>query len=115
MAASQQVLYVGDSLGVGTTPGLARALGSAASVHGDSRVSRPSPEGLRVLRQAGTPTDDEVVFELATNDDPSRPAQLASDLAAARSATVHRCLLVATLTRPPLTAFSVDGLNRAVD
>ena len=114
-AAPEQILYVGDSLGVGTTPGFAQALGSAASVHGDSRIGRPSPEGLRVLQQSFTPADDIVVFDLGTNDDPSHPAQLASDLAAARQATGSRCLVVATLNRPPLNGFPVDGLNRAVE
>ena len=113
-AAPPQVLYVGDSLGVGTTPGLARQLGTAARVHGDSRIGRPSGEGLRVLRRLLTPADDVVVFDLGTNDDPARPRALAADLAAARQATGSRCLIVATLNRPPLNGVSVDGLNQAL-
>lgn len=113
-AAPQHVLYVGDSLGVGTTPGLARELGSSAQVHGDSRIGRPSSEGLRVLSQAISPADQVVVFDLGTNDDPAQPAALARDLAAARRVTGNRCLIVATLNRPPLGGVSVDGLNQAV-
>jgi dienelactone hydrolase len=113
-AAPRQVLYVGDSLGVGTTPLLARELGSSANVHGDSRIGRPSPEGLRVLQSSIGGGDDTVVFDLGTNDDPARPATLASDLAAARRASGDRCLIVATLNRPPLNGISVDGLNQAV-
>jgi lysophospholipase L1-like esterase len=113
-ASAEQVLYVGDSLGVGTTPGLARELGSSSRVHGDSRIGRPSPEGLRVLQQTFSPSDQVVVFDLGTNDDPAQPGVLAGDLAAARKATGDRCLVVATLNRPPLNGVSVDGLNQAV-
>ena len=112
--AAEQVLYVGDSLGVGTTPGLVRELGSTANVHGDSRIGRPSGEGLNVLRQSFSASDDIVIFDLGTNDDPAQPARLASDLAAARALTGDRCMIVATLNRPPLNGVPVDGLNSAV-
>src|SRR3954454_8610826 len=114
-AAPQQVLYVGDSLGVGTTPAFAKVLGSSAAVHGDSRGGRPSPEGLAVVRQRFSAADDVVVFALGTNDDPARPAQLASDLAAARPTRRERCLLGAVLSGPPLNGVPVDGLNAAVE
>jgi hypothetical protein len=108
-------LYVGDSLGVGTTPGLAKLLGASASVQGDSKVSRPSPVGLTILRQLYTPADDVVIFDLGTNDDAAQPRQLAADLAAARQATGTSCLIVATLNRPPFNGVPVDGLNSAVE
>ena len=95
-------------------PALARELGGSANVHGDSRIGRPSPEGLRVLRQTVSPSDEIVVFDLGTNDDPAQPGRLAADLAAARRATGDRCLVVATLNRPPLNGVPVDGLNSAV-
>src|SRR4051794_4537893 len=112
--AAERVLYVGDSLGVGTTPGLAHELGSTATVHGDSRIGRPSPEGLSVLQQTVSGSDDIVVFDLGTNDDPAQPGVLARDLTAARRTTGNRCLVVATLNRPPLNGVPVDGLNHAV-
>ena len=46
------VLVVGDSLGVGTTPHL-RAQLDGVRVDGDSRIGRPSPEGVRVLATPG--------------------------------------------------------------
>lgn len=113
-AAAEQVLYVGDSLGVGTTPGLARELGSSARVHGDSRIGRPSPEGVQVLQRMISGADDAVVFDLGTNDDPARPEVLARDLAAARRIAGERCLVVATLNRPPLNGVPVDRLNEVV-
>src|SRR4051795_8795969 len=100
MAAPPRVLYVGDSLGVGTTPLLERELGSSAQVSGDSRIGRPSPEGLQVLGQRITPADDIVIFDLGTNDDPAQPRTLATDLAGAERVARSRCLIVATLNRP---------------
>ncbi len=114
-AAPQQILYVGDSLGVGTTPGFAQALGSTARVVGDSSVGRPSTEGLAVLEQRVSAADGVVVFDLGTNDDPANPAVLASDLAQARRASGRACMVVATLNRPPLNGYTVDGLNAAVE
>jgi dienelactone hydrolase/lysophospholipase L1-like esterase len=112
--AAEQVLYVGDSLGVGTTPGLARELGSEVRVHGDSRIGRPSGEALTVLRQSLTPADHIVVFDIGTNDDPAQPGRLAADLSAARRLAGDRCMVVATLNRPPLNGVPVDGLNHAL-
>jgi hypothetical protein len=83
-------------------------------VHGDSRIGRPSPEGLRVLQQAIGPADRIVVFDLGSNDDIAQPRVLASDLAGARRATGDRCLIVATLNRPPYNGVPIDGLNQAV-
>src|SRR5437764_6059498 len=77
------VLVVGDSLEVGTGPYLRREL-AGIPLTIDARTSRPSPEGVRVLRARLRPGDQIVVFDMGTNDDPSNPGQLASDLAAAR-------------------------------
>ncbi len=54
------------------------------------------------------------MFDLGTNDDPANPDALAADLRAARQIAGDRCLVVATLNRPPLNGVPVDGLNRAV-
>jgi dienelactone hydrolase len=48
------------------------------------------------------------------NDDPAQPSRLSSDLASARSLVHGRCLVVATMSRPPYHGVTVDGLNRAV-
>lgn len=113
-AAGADVLVVGDSLEVGTGPHLRSELaGETVSV--DARTGRPSGQGLRVLSARLRPEHDVVVFDLGVNDDPSQPGALASDLAAARRAAGKRCMVVATLERPPLNGVKVDGLNRAVD
>ncbi len=112
-AAGASVLYVGDSLGVGTAPYLRSQLGGAG-LEADAEIGRPSGVGVDVLGSLIAAEHDVVVFDLGTNDDPAAPDQLASDLAAAREIAGDRCLVVATLNRPPLNGVSVDGLNRAV-
>ena len=107
------MLYVGDSLGVGTTPYLRQQLdGVAISV--DVETGRPSSTGVEILSSEIAPEHEAVVFDLGTNDDPAAPAALAADLAAAREIAGDRCIVVATLNRPPLNGVDVDGLNRAV-
>ncbi|MQA73946.1 MAG: hypothetical protein GEU88_06320 [Solirubrobacterales bacterium] len=111
--AGAAVLYVGDSLGVGTAPPLRDQLGGVR-LDVDAKVSRSSGVGLDVLRSRIGPQHEIVIFDLGTNDDPASPASLAADLAAAREATAGRCLIVATLNRPPLNGVSINGLNRVV-
>ena len=61
------------------------------------------------------PSDSVVVFPLGTNDSPSDPAGLAADLAAVRQLAGDRCIVVATLSRPPVGGVSVAGLNGVVE
>ena len=111
--AGAAVLYVGDSLGVGTGPYLRDQLGGEA-MSLDAEVGRPSSVGVGILRSKISADDDVVVFDLGTNDDPANPDALAASLRAARQIAADRCLVVATLNRPPLNGVAVDGLNRAV-
>ena len=111
--AGASVLYVGDSLGVGTSPYLRSQLGGTG-LEVDAEIGRPSGVGVDVLGSLIAPEHDVVVFDLGTNDDPAAPQALASDLGDARGIAGDRCLVVATLNRPPLNGVPVDGLNRAV-
>jgi hypothetical protein len=111
--AADGVLVIGDSLEVGTGPYLRQEL-AGTPVTIDARTSRPSPEGLSVLRQRLKLSHRIVVFDLGVNDDPSQPQRLASDLDTVRGIVGDRCLVVATVTRPPLHGVSVAGLNRAI-
>lgn len=111
-AASGSVLVVGDSLSVGTTPYLRREL-PGVSVTSDGRVGRPSGEAVSVLRGL-LGSQAIVVFDAGVNDDPGQPSRLSSDLASAHRLVGSRCMVVATLSRPPYRGVSVDGLNRAV-
>ena len=112
-SAHASVLYVGDSLGVGTAPYLRSELG-AGGLDVDAEIGRPSGVGVDLLGSLIAPEHDVVVFDLGTNDDPGAPEALASDLAAARKIAGDRCIVVATLNRPPLNGVSVDGLNDAL-
>ncbi len=58
------------------------------------------------------PQHDVVVFDLGTND--SSPDDYASSLAAARGIAGDRCLVLATLNRPPLNGSPVEPLDRVL-
>jgi hypothetical protein len=108
------VLVVGDSLEVGTEPYLRQEL-SGVQLDVDAKTSRPSSDGLTVLRSALGPQHEVVVFDLGTNDDPANPDALAANLEAAAEIAGGRCLVFATINRPPLAGVSDDGLNQAVE
>jgi lysophospholipase L1-like esterase len=112
-SAGASVLYVGDSLGVGTGPQLESRLGGTA-LELDAKIGRPSGAGVEILGSLIAPDHDVVVFDLGTNDDPAATDALAANLAAARRLAGGRCLVVATLNRPPLNGVSINGLNRVV-
>jgi lysophospholipase L1-like esterase len=113
-AAPQSVLVVGDSLQVGTGPYLERDL-RAANVEIDSRQSRGSLDGLASLRSRLRPDHTVVVFDLGTNDDPRNPDALYTTMNEARQVAGDRCLVVATVLRPPYNGVSVDGMNAAIE
>ena len=56
-----------------------------------------------------------VVFDLGTNDDPTNPDALYSTMSAARQETGDRCLVVATILRPPYNGVTVEGMNAAIE
>jgi hypothetical protein len=87
--AAASVLYVGDSLGVGTSPYLRQQFdGTALAV--DAKIGRPSGVGVEVLRSAIAPEHDAVIFDLGTHDDPANPQALAADLDAVRQLSGDR-------------------------
>lgn len=113
-AQADEVLVVGDSLEVGTGPHLRSAL-AGESVRVDAETGRPSGVGVKVLGQRLEPGDDVVVFDLGVNDDPAAPQRLASDLQAAGRLAGERCMVVATVSRPPLNGVPDTGLNDAIE
>ncbi len=112
-SAAASVLYVGDSLGVGTAPYLRGSL-NQAGFDVDVKTGRTSAEGVEVLGSMISPDHDVVIFDLGTNDDPAAPGVLGGDLAKARRIAGDRCLVVATLNRPPLKGVPIDDLNRVI-
>jgi hypothetical protein len=112
-AQTGPVLMVGDSLTVGTAPPLKRELAGTRIVS-DGLTGRRSDEAVAVLRSLFAGDERVVVFDAGTNDDPGDPSRLAGSLSEARAISGNRCLVVATVSRPPYRGVSVDGLNRAV-
>ncbi len=107
------VLIVGDSLEVGTSPYLQADLpGAALTV--DAEESRSSSTVLEALRENVNPSQSVVVFDAGTNDDPAAPDALAANLAAAAEVAGQRCMVVATINRPPYNGYGPDGLNAVV-
>jgi hypothetical protein len=107
------VLVVGDSLEVGTGPHLRREL-APTPVTIDAKTSRPSSVGLEVLARKLRGGHRVVVFDLGVNDDPSQPGLLARNLEAVRERVGDRCLVVSSLSRPPLNGVTIDGMNRVI-
>ncbi len=97
--ASAKVLYVGDSLGVGTTPQL-----RLPHLDADTRVGRTSAQGLGVLRSRLRRGHRVVVFDLGTNDY-SAP-KLARNLRRARRISGHRLMIVFTINKPGVGTFN---------
>jgi lysophospholipase L1-like esterase len=112
-SASAAVLVVGDSLGVGTDGPLRAAL-PEAEIQSDSLNGRSSAEGVSVLSELLGPEHDTVVFDLGTNDGNAAVATTARSLAAARQLTAGRCLVVATLNRPPLAGIPIAAQNAMI-
>jgi hypothetical protein len=105
-------LVIGDSLEVGSGPYLRGVLPGARV---DAEKGRTSSQGVRVLASRLTPSDQVIVFPLGTNDSPANPGALAASLGAVRQLAGDRCIVVATIARPPVGGASVAGLNRVVE
>jgi hypothetical protein len=112
--AIDPVLYVGDSLGVGTV----RQLHPSTAPHAldfDTRIGRSSTEGLEVLRLRLRPRHEVVVFDLGTND-PSAEL-LGRNLRRARTVTGQRLMIVFTVNKPAAGPFNrtIRAFGRSAD
>jgi hypothetical protein len=96
---------------VGSAPHLRPALGGTP-VDIDAQAGRTSGQGVRVLARRLETRHDVVVFPLGTNDTSADAS--AANLAAARQLAGERCIVVATIARPPLRGASAAALNRLV-
>jgi len=112
-AASAAVLVVGDSLGVGTEGALRAALPDV-QIDADNLNGRPSTAGVPLLMELLGQKHDTVVFDLGTNDGNAAVGITAGSLSAARELAGDRCLVVATLNRPPLAGIPIDSQNAMI-
>jgi lysophospholipase L1-like esterase len=101
--AIDPVLYVGDSLGVGTVRQL-RSSTPPGALDVDTRIGRSSTEGLEVLGSRLRPRHKVVVFDLGTND--ASAELLGRNLRRARAMTGERLMVVFTLNKPAAGPFN---------
>jgi hypothetical protein len=69
---------------------------------------------VAVLRSGLRPSDAVIVFDAGVNDDPSQPGVLGADLRAVGAIAGGRCVVVATVSRPPYNGVGPQGLNAAI-
>jgi lysophospholipase L1-like esterase len=115
-AASRQLYVDGDSIAYGTELFLPRYLrGWRITTAVDvSRHAYQGAEAVESLHRAGT-LPPVVVVNLGTNDDPRAVRQFTGYVRrVADAAGPERCVIWATIIRPPYAGVSYDGLNRAL-
>ena len=107
-----ELAMIGDSLAVGTAPGLREAL-AGWRVTTDARTSRFLADGMDVLARTPLPRAPVVLaFSLGTNDDPTH----VEAIDAAVRASVARlrpgaCAIWATIVRPKVGGVSYRAVN----
>lgn len=108
------VFLIGDSLSVGTSWYLPEIL-PREQVRIDARVDRRLAEGLAVLRARRASLPSVIAVSLGTNDDPSRVSRFRVGIReVVRLAGPSRCVIWATVSRPPFHGISYAGYNRAL-
>ena len=114
--AAKRVYVDGDSIAYGTDLFLAGYL-HGWSISASVDVSRHTYQGVATIegmRRDGT-LPYVVVVNLGTNDDPSAIRQFKSYVTRViRAAGSERCVIWATIVRPPYAGISYDGLNRVL-
>ena len=113
-ARSRTVLDFGDSLAVGTQLFLADYL-PGWRVRSETEISRHASDVPGALRAFGSALPRVIVVSAGTNDDPgavSRFARTVRDTLAVAGRS--RCVIWATIVRPPYAGVSYDGYNRAL-
>lgn len=102
---SGHVLVVGDSLEVLTSPYLHRHLpGVRLTINAVGGYS--SLQIYQLFEESYDPSQDVIVFDAGTNDNPGLPQILAGRLQAVANAVGSRCLVV-----PSIHGYSVNGHN----
>jgi hypothetical protein len=113
-AAARPGLFVnGDSLAVGTQPYMHGAL-KGWSIRTSASISRHAFEGPGVLRAAGG-LPGVIAVSLGTNDDPRSVGAFRNAIRETmRVAGARRCVVWATVRRPPVANTPYTGYNQAL-
>jgi hypothetical protein len=108
------VLNYGDSLAVGTQLFLDRYLGGW-HVRSDTEISKHAADVPGALRSFGSALPRVIVVSAGTNDDPGTVSRFARTVREAVAvAGSSRCVIWATIVRPPYAGVSYSGYNRAL-
>lgn len=113
-AGSRTVLEYGDSLAVGTGIFLDDHL-RGWRIRSDTEISKHATDVPSDLRRLGTALPRVIVVSAGTNDDPgavSRFARTVRETVAVAGRS--RCVIWATIVRPPYEGVSYAGFNRAL-
>ena len=113
-AGQRTVLVYGDSLAVGTQLYLGGYLGGWR-VRSETELSRHAGDVPGALRRFGAALPRVVVVSAGTNDDPGTVSRFARTVREAVAvAGGERCVIWATIVRPPYAGVSYGGYNRAL-
>jgi lysophospholipase L1-like esterase len=114
VASPRTLLNYGDSLTVGTGWYLSSFL-PGWSITESGRVGRHTGEGPDAVRSLSSSLPRVLVISLGTNDDPSAVATFATDVRRVEDAAgPDRCVIWATVARPPSNGVSYEGYNRVL-
>jgi hypothetical protein len=112
-AARPHVLVVGDSLEELTSPYLGRYLpGVELTVNAVGGYN--SFQIFDLFQESYEPSDDVIVFDAGTNDNPAYPEILAGNLAKAAAIVGDRCMVVPTIHGYTVNGVDNTGKNRVV-
>ena len=107
LEGSGEVLVVGDSLEVLTSPYLRRYLpGVPLTINAEGGYN--SIQIFDLFQESFDPAQSVIVFDAGTNDNPAYPEILAGNLDKVESIVGNRCLVV-----PTIHGFTVDGVDNA--
>jgi hypothetical protein len=106
-APAPHVLVVGDSLEELTSPFLSRYL-PGVELTVDAVGGYNSFQIFDLFQESFEPSDDVIVFDAGTNDNPSYPEILAGNLAKVAATVGDRCLVV-----PTIHGYTVEGVDNA--
>ena len=114
-AGNRAVLSYGDSLSLGTDLFLGGYL-RGWSIRSVTEVSRHADDVPGALRSYGRALPRVVVVSAGTNDDPGRVSGFTRIVQRVLSiAGPSRCVVWATIVRPPYQGVSYEGYNRALE
>jgi len=110
LEGSGDVLVVGDSLEVGTSPYLAKYLDEDVELEVNAVGGASSIGIFEQFQESYDPAQSVIVFDAGTNDDPAYPQILASQLERVSDIVGNRCMVVPTIN----DGTDARGKNQAV-